>query len=75
MNVVTALRPLQRISSHWWRPYGFIQLAFAWHHGGTYLPRIEDTDKARSTDAARRIHEGLNWLGLAATNQRSIICP
>ena len=38
---------------------------FARHHGGTYLLRIEDTDKARSTDAAvAAIHEGLNWLGL-----------
>lgn len=39
---------------------------FARHHGGTYLLRIEDTDKARSTDAAvAAIHEGLNWLGLS----------
>ncbi|MDA0332710.1 MAG: glutamate--tRNA ligase [Proteobacteria bacterium] len=38
---------------------------FARHHGGTYLLRIEDTDKARSTDAAvAAIHDGLNWLGL-----------
>ena len=26
--------------------------AFARHHGGTFLLRIEDTDRARSTDAA-----------------------
>ena len=38
---------------------------FARHNGGKYLLRIEDTDKARSTDAAvAAIHEGLNWLGL-----------
>ena len=38
---------------------------FARHHGGTYLLRIEDTDKERSSDAAvAAIHEGLNWLGL-----------
>jgi glutamyl-tRNA synthetase len=33
--------------------------------GGTFLLRIEDTDKARSTDeSTRAIFEGLNWLGL-----------
>jgi glutamyl-tRNA synthetase len=33
--------------------------------GGTYLLRIEDTDRARSTDAAiDAIFDGLNWLGL-----------
>ena len=35
-------------------------------HGGTFLLRIEDTDKARSTDdSTRAIFEGLDWLGLA----------
>jgi glutamyl-tRNA synthetase len=34
-------------------------------HGGTFLLRIEDTDRARSTDASTRaIFEGLEWLGL-----------
>ena len=34
--------------------------------GGTCLLRIEDTDKARSTDdSTRAIFEGLRWLGLA----------
>lgn len=38
---------------------------FARHHGGTYLLRIEDTDRARSTDAAiDAIFDGLSWLGL-----------
>ncbi len=38
---------------------------FARHHGGTFLLRIEDTDRARSTDAAvAAIFDGLNWLGL-----------
>ena len=38
---------------------------FARHHGGKYLLRIEDTDKARSTeDAIAAIHDGLDWLGL-----------
>ena len=38
---------------------------FARHHGGKFLLRIEDTDKARSTDAAiAAILDGMNWLGL-----------
>jgi glutamyl-tRNA synthetase len=33
--------------------------------GGKFLLRIEDTDKARSTDeSTRAIFDGLNWLGL-----------
>jgi glutamyl-tRNA synthetase len=35
------------------------------HHGGEFVLRIEDTDKARSTpEAVRVILEGLAWLGL-----------
>ena len=67
MNVVTRFAP---------SPTGYLHIGgartalfnwlFARHHGGSYLLRIEDTDKARSTDAAvAAIHEGLNWLGLA----------
>ncbi|MGC6518189.1 MAG: glutamate--tRNA ligase [Candidatus Puniceispirillaceae bacterium] len=38
---------------------------FARAHGGQYLLRIEDTDKARSTtEAIEAIHNGLSWLGL-----------
>ena len=38
---------------------------FARHHGGRFVLRIEDTDRARSTDdAVRAIFDGLNWLGL-----------
>ena len=38
---------------------------YARHTGGTFLLRIEDTDKARSTDeSTRAIFEGLRWLGL-----------
>ncbi len=38
---------------------------FARHHGGAFLLRIEDTDRARSTDAATEaIFDGLHWLGL-----------
>lgn len=38
---------------------------FARHHGGKFLLRIEDTDRARSTDAAiDAIIDGLRWLDL-----------
>ena len=38
---------------------------FCKHYGGQFLLRIEDTDKARSTDeSTRAIFEGLGWLGL-----------
>ena len=38
---------------------------FARHHGGRYLLRIEDTDRARSTDdAIAALLDGLDWLGL-----------
>ena len=66
MNVVTRFAP---------SPTGFLHIGgartalfnwlFARHHGGTYLLRIEDTDRARSTaEAIDAIHDGLNWLGL-----------
>jgi len=38
---------------------------YARANGGQYLLRIEDTDRARSTDSAiAAIHDGLSWLGL-----------
>ncbi|WP_308516675.1 glutamate--tRNA ligase [Sphingomonas flavescens] len=38
---------------------------YARHRGGKFLLRIEDTDKARSTeDAIDAILDGMNWLGL-----------
>ncbi len=38
---------------------------FARHHGGKFLLRIEDTDRARSTEPAiDAIIDGLRWLGL-----------
>jgi glutamyl/glutaminyl-tRNA synthetase len=40
-------------------------LLYARHHNGTFLLRIEDTDRTRSTDeAARGILRDLRWLGL-----------
>ncbi len=66
MTVVTRFAP---------SPTGFLHIGgartalFSWlfarHHGGTFLLRIEDTDRARSTDAAvAAILDGLSWLGL-----------
>jgi glutamyl-tRNA synthetase len=38
---------------------------YARRYGGQFLLRVEDTDKARSTDeSTRAIFEGLSWLGL-----------
>jgi len=40
---------------------------YARHTGGTFLLRIEDTDRERSTqEAVQAIFDGLNWLGLTA---------
>ena len=66
MSVVTRFAP---------SPTGFLHIGgartalfnwlFAAHHGGTMLLRIEDTDRARSTDAAvTAILDGLGWMGL-----------
>ncbi len=56
-------------------PTGFLHLgtartalyswAYARHHGGSFVLRIEDTDVARSTqDAVEQIIEAMKWLGL-----------
>jgi glutamyl-tRNA synthetase len=38
---------------------------YARHTGGTFVLRIEDTDKARNTEAAMQaIFDGMKWLGL-----------
>jgi len=42
-------------------------LLYARRHGGRYLLRIEDTDRARSTQAAvDALIDGLSWLGLGS---------
>ncbi len=66
MTVVTRFAP---------SPTGFLHIGgartalFNWlyarHHGGRFRLRIEDTDRARSTDeAVEAIISGLGWLGL-----------
>jgi len=43
---------------------------FARHHGGKFLLRVEDTDRARSTETAiEAIFDGLSWLGLAGDDE------
>ena len=40
---------------------------YARRHGGTFILRVEDTDRERSTDeAVKVILDGMNWLGLKA---------
>ncbi len=66
MTVVTRFAP---------SPTGFLHIGgartalfnwlFARRHGGRFLLRIEDTDRARSTqEAVNAIIDGLTWLGL-----------
>ena len=58
-------------------PTGFLHIGgvrtalFSWlqarHHGGHFVLRIEDTDRARSTEEAIQvILDGMEWLGLRA---------
>ncbi len=67
MSIITRFAP---------SPTGFLHIGgartallnwlYARHHGGKYLLRIEDTDRARSTAAAiQAIFDGLGWLGLS----------
>ena len=43
------------------------------HSGGRFLLRIEDTDQARSTDAAvDAVVEDLKWLGLHWDNEELV---
>ena len=48
--------------------------AFAKHHGGEFLLRIEDTDLERSTDeSVQVILNGMDWVGLYADNADNIV--
>jgi len=73
----TAARVVTRFAPS---PTGFLHIGgartalfnwlFARHHGGQYLLRVEDTDRARSTDAAiAAIYDGLDWLGLGGDEE------
>jgi glutamyl-tRNA synthetase len=46
---------------------GLFAFAYARHHKGTFILRIEDTDRERSTDAAVQvILDAMQWLGMDA---------
>lgn len=71
MNIVTRFPP---------SPTGFLHIGsartalfnylYAKRHGGTFLLRIEDTDRERSTEAAvEAIFDGLRWLELFWDNK------
>jgi glutamyl-tRNA synthetase len=71
MSIVTRFAP---------SPTGFLHIGgartalFNWlyakHHHGKFLLRIEDTDRARSTQAAiDAIHESMHWLGMDADGE------
>ncbi|MDK4681472.1 glutamate--tRNA ligase [Kingella negevensis] len=48
--------------------------AFAKHHGGDFLLRIEDTDLERSTkESVEVILKGMEWVGLDAKNSDNIV--
>jgi len=43
---------------------------FARHHGGTFLVRIEDTDRERSTpEAIQTVFDAMSWLGIEADEE------
>ncbi len=71
---MTKNKPVTRFAPS---PTGFLHIggartalfnwAFARHHSGSFLLRIEDTDRARSTQKAiDAILDGMSWLGLDA---------
>ena len=44
--------------------YGLFNWLYARHTGGSFVLRIEDTDKERNTDEALLLMDGMKWLGL-----------
>lgn len=71
MSVVTRFAP---------SPTGYLHIGgartalfcwlFARHHGGKFLLRVEDTDRARSTpESIETILDGMTWLGLDWDNK------
>ncbi|MEZ5597482.1 MAG: glutamate--tRNA ligase [Pseudomonadales bacterium] len=69
MKVRTRIAPSPTGDPHVGTAYiALFNRAFALHHGGEFILRLEDTDAARSTSASeRKIFEALRWLGLAWT--------
>ena len=67
MTVRTRVAPSPTGDPHVGTAYvALINYMFARKHGGTFLLRIEDTDRARSTrESERAILDSLHWLGLS----------
>lgn len=67
MNVVTRIAPSPTGAPHIGTAYiALFNYAFARHHGGRFLLRIEDTDRQRSTAASEAaILAALRWIGLS----------
>jgi glutamyl-tRNA synthetase len=67
MKVRTRVAPSPTGDPHVGTAYvALINYCFAKQHGGEFLLRIEDTDRARSTAASENvILEALHWLGLS----------
>ncbi|MEM9622846.1 MAG: glutamate--tRNA ligase [Pseudomonadota bacterium] len=66
MTVRTRIAPSPTGDPHVGTAYmALFNWAFARHHGGQFLVRIEDTDAERSTaESEQAIFAALNWLGL-----------
>jgi len=66
MNVRTRIAPSPTGSPHIGTAYiALFNYAFAKHHGGEFILRIEDTDQARSTrESEQAILDALKWVGL-----------
>jgi glutamyl-tRNA synthetase len=66
MTVRTRVAPSPTGDPHVGTAYvALMNILFAKKHGGQFLMRIEDTDRARSTpESERTILEALRWLGL-----------
>lgn len=67
MNVRTRVAPSPTGDPHVGTAYvALLNYCFAKHHGGEFVLRIEDTDRARSTpESERAILDSLRWLGLS----------
>ena len=67
MKVRTRVAPSPTGDPHVGTAYiALVNYCFAKKHGGSFVLRIEDTDRARSTAASERVVlESLRWLGLS----------
>ena len=67
MSVRTRIAPSPTGDPHVGTAYmALFNWAFAKHHGGEFILRIEDTDQARSTpESEQSIFTALEWLGLS----------